>query len=581
MKLIHALYILGSAILFAFQVNAQVAVSPLSGGTVTVNDMVSQLIAGSSSVTTSNATFSGANAAAGTFVGGNDALGFSSGILLSTGLASNLIGAAYPSTQNAQPGNSTYFSGTTFDAAILSFSFIPTGDRISFRFRFISVESFGGDYSDAFGIFVNGNSSSANVALLPNGSPVTVTNITSDGPYFENGSNLGLNDYYKTPPRGSSVILQADAMVNPNQVNTIAFAIADAGDNRVDSVVIVGAGTFYSNSKPQLVNSIPDQQLRVKESLSYQVPSNTFYDADAGDTATYTAELSSGAALPAWLSFNATTRVFSGSPTASDEGTITIKIKVTDSKGANVSDEFTVTVLPELPSGTTLIGRVVDAQGAGISNAIVYIREASSGAVHGSTLTNATGDFAYPGVKTESRYAVSASRTGYIFTVAEALPGIQKVITGVAATFVKSVCAVQEQALNLQKIHSLSTDIRNSANSTVIKITKKGFADKATQAAKRVQTSLDALTILTDDLPELFLSCAVKDLCSAIKTKSSIKRLVSALTRLQKGAISVANLAAKGGGKAAAKIATRQINRLNSQALKGIKKIPASNYQCS
>jgi hypothetical protein len=77
------------------------------------------------------------------------------------------------------------------------------------------------------------------------------------------------------------------------------------------------------------------------------------------------------------------------------------------------------------------------------------------------------------------------------------------------------------------------------------------------------------------------LSCAVKDLCAVIKTKSSIKRLVSALTRLQRGAVGVANIAAKGGAKAAAKVAIRQVGRANSQALKGIKKIPASNYQCS
>jgi len=580
-KLIRAVSYFIFTFLIAFPASAQVSVSPLSGGAVTVTDMVSQLTSGSTSVTTSNASFTGSNVAAGTFTGGNAALGFSSGIFLSTGLATNLVGVSYPSTQNSQAGSPTYFSGTTYDAAVLSFSFIPTGDRISFRFRFISAEYFGGDYSDAFGIFVNGNTSAANVALLPDGNAVTVTNITSTGPYFESGSALGLNDYYNVPPRGSSIILQADATVKPNQINTIAFAIADAGDSLVDSVVIVGAGTFYSNSTPQLLNSITDQQVRVKGSFSFQIPSNTFFDPDVGDTVSISVSPEGGAALPGWLSFNSSTGVFSGIPSASDVGNVVIKVKATDSKGASISDEFTLSVLPELPSGTTLIGRVIDSQGAGIANAIVYVRDSADGAVQGSALTTASGAFSFPGVKTEKRYALSTSRTGYTFPPAEALPGIEKIVTGTTITFIRSVCSSLEQALILQGVHSQATQIRALSLAALESVKNPKAAKKVAAASKRIQTSLDGMTVLSDELPEVFLKCAVKDLCSVIKMKSSLKRLTASLTRVQKGSVAATDLATKSGSKARGKSAARAVKRLYSQAMKAIKRIPAINYQCS
>ncbi len=581
MKLLRSFCYWCLLILIALPVSAQVSVSPLSGGSVTVGDMVSQLTSGSTSVTTSNAFFTGSNVAAGIFTGGNDALGFSSGIFLSTGLASNLVGSLYPSTQNGQSGSSTYFSGTTYDAAVLYFSFIPTGDRISFRFRFISAESFGGEYSDAFGIFVNGSNAAANVALLPNGNPVTVTNISSEGAYFENGSTLGLNDYYKTPPRGSSIILQADATVTPNQINTIAFAIADAGDSRVDSVVIVGAGTFYSNSTPQVLNSISDQQVRVRGALNFELPSNTFYDPDAGDSLAISASLGSGAVLPDWLSFDTTTRVFSGNPAPSDVGDLVIRVKVSDSKGASTSDEFTLSVLAELPSGTTLFGRAIDSQGTGVANAIVYVRDTNDGTVRGSALTRANGSFSFAGVKTESRYALSISRTGYIFSPAEALPGIEKIITGTNTTFIKSVCESLEQSIGIQKIHSQATEIRDLSVAVLEETTNVRAAKKIAAASKRVQTSLDALTVVTDGLPEVFLKCPVKDLCTMIKMGSSLKRLASSLTRLQKGSLVATDLATKGGAKISGRTSARAAKRLYSQAMKAIKRIPAANYQCS
>ena len=91
------------------------------------------------------------------------------------------------------------------------------------------------------------------------------------------------------------------------------------------------------------VNAIADQSTAEDTSFSYQVPSNAFADVDAGTTLTYTATLSNGSSLPSWLSFNTSTRTFSGTPTNSEVGTIAVKVIASDGT-ATVSDTFNITV---------------------------------------------------------------------------------------------------------------------------------------------------------------------------------------------------------------------------------------------
>ncbi len=71
---------------------------------------------------------------------------------------------------------------------------------------------------------------------------------------------------------------------------------------------------------PTLDNLIADQSTTEDAPFSFTVPANTFSDVDASDTLTYTATLSDDSPLPAWLSFDALTQTFSGTPTNSDLG---------------------------------------------------------------------------------------------------------------------------------------------------------------------------------------------------------------------------------------------------------------------
>jgi hypothetical protein len=96
----------------------------------------------------------------------------------------------------------------------------------------------------------------------------------------------------------------------------------------------------YTNFVPYLNYQIPDQSFQVGHRCSYRVPDSTFIDDDGNNTLTYTATLSDGSPLPAWLSFDPATQIFTGTPT----GVINISVKVTatDSTNASVFCSFTI-----------------------------------------------------------------------------------------------------------------------------------------------------------------------------------------------------------------------------------------------
>ena len=98
-----------------------------------------------------------------------------------------------------------------------------------------------------------------------------------------------------------------------------------------------------TNSPPTVANAILNQTATVGTALNYAFPADTFNDADTGDTLTYTATKSDDSALPAWLSFAAATRTFSGTPLTADVGTVSVKVTASDGT-ASVSAPFDIVV---------------------------------------------------------------------------------------------------------------------------------------------------------------------------------------------------------------------------------------------
>ncbi|HQC95086.1 MAG TPA: DUF4347 domain-containing protein [Aquabacterium sp.] len=98
------------------------------------------------------------------------------------------------------------------------------------------------------------------------------------------------------------------------------------------------------NEAPQRLAVLADQVATQDQPLAYTVPAGSFADVDAGDALRYGATLASGAALPAWLGFDAATGRFSGTPGNADVGTLVLRITATDGAGLQAHGDFALTV---------------------------------------------------------------------------------------------------------------------------------------------------------------------------------------------------------------------------------------------
>ncbi|SVC76170.1 uncharacterized protein METZ01_LOCUS329024, partial [marine metagenome] len=121
---------------------------------------------------------------------------------------------------------------------------------------------------------------------------------------------------------------------------SVTVTATDTGGLTTEETFTVSVNNL--NDDPTLANAIADQSVDEDSALSFTVPADTFNDED-GDTLTYTATLSDSSALPSWLSFDASTQTFSGTPVNADVGDITIQVTASDGS-TSVSDTFTLTV---------------------------------------------------------------------------------------------------------------------------------------------------------------------------------------------------------------------------------------------
>lgn len=113
------------------------------------------------------------------------------------------------------------------------------------------------------------------------------------------------------------------------------------------------------NSPPVVVDQIPSQDATAGNAWTFVVPEDAFQDADPSDNLELTAALVNGDPLPSWLSFDAETRAFSGTPTSGDVGNLGLRITATDSAGASASQDFELTVAA-LSVSETITGTIGD-----------------------------------------------------------------------------------------------------------------------------------------------------------------------------------------------------------------------------
>lgn len=261
------------ALVFGF-ISAGTAQMTVSTGVLTPAQYVNNLVG--PGIVVSNVTYTGTTQQIGAF-GGTSNIGFSSGVVISSGATTELIGPA--TSQSAGTVNVSGISNadllsvanlaatavgsgsitSTTDAAILEFDFVPVSNVVSFNFVFASDEYLtyvNSVFNDVFGFFVSGPgisgpyaapagfpNGSTNLALVPGtNTPITISTI-----------HPGLNSQYYVNNSGNTHVMNGFTTPIPVTFDVICgetyhfkFAVADCQDNFLSTAVFMQDASFNS-----------------------------------------------------------------------------------------------------------------------------------------------------------------------------------------------------------------------------------------------------------------------------------------------------------------------------------------------
>lgn len=97
------------------------------------------------------------------------------------------------------------------------------------------------------------------------------------------------------------------------------------------------------NHAPMVNETADHVEVTEKTPLSITLNEDLFADAD-NDALTYSVSQADGSALPAWLSYDPTSRTLSGTPNEADIGVLSLTVTATDTSGDSASQGFTLTI---------------------------------------------------------------------------------------------------------------------------------------------------------------------------------------------------------------------------------------------
>ena len=229
-----------------------------------------------SGVTVSNVTFTGSATQIGDFSDATSNIGFTGGIVLSSGAVTELVGTSANQTagtlgtsglsdnsllsvaQSVTTNPSAINISSTKDLASLEFDFVAVSNVVSFNFVFGSDEYLtyvNTVFNDVFGFFVSGPgitgpyaspaafpNGAVNLALVPNTNlPITISTIHPglNSQYYVPGGNGNALNGYTTP-------IPITFNVQCGETYHFKFAVADCQDNYLSTAVFLQDDSFFS-----------------------------------------------------------------------------------------------------------------------------------------------------------------------------------------------------------------------------------------------------------------------------------------------------------------------------------------------
>ncbi|TAN70255.1 MAG: hypothetical protein EPN17_06135 [Methylobacter sp.] len=152
---------------------------------------------------------------------------------------------------------------------------------------------------------------------------------------FQSGNDLLLKIKGSTDQIYLSNYYGADAVngseVSDHKIDRVEFANAVVWDQAALQTQVDRA-TY--NHAPTINTYLPSLVTPIDKFFTYSVPVDTITDPDTWDSVSYSAKLPDGAALPTWLNFDVATRTFSGTPDASNVGSLKVMLWGTDNYGS-------------------------------------------------------------------------------------------------------------------------------------------------------------------------------------------------------------------------------------------------------
>ncbi len=247
---------------------AQIAVTEVND-TLTPAKIVKEYLMGTG-ISVSNVQYRGENDALGIFTDPRATLGFTEGIILSTGIAQHVTGPNARHNSGANFGRFSFLDEDLVtrtdmcDGALLEFDFIPKRDSIIFDFIFGSEEYpefVNKEFNDIFAFYLYKKtpprSKSYNMGKLPNGKTVMINNVNhlTNSEWYVANDKPALPYYDFVEYDGFTKTITAAANVEPNKLYHLKIIIADLGDCEYDSGVLLRSKSF---------NSIPSSAVAAK-----------------------------------------------------------------------------------------------------------------------------------------------------------------------------------------------------------------------------------------------------------------------------------------------------------------------------
>jgi gliding motility-associated-like protein len=432
------------------------------------------LVPSASGTTISNVTFSGVYNSSnryqvGYFTTATTTLaqmGFSSGVVLSTGNTSDIPLTLGQNPQAAAQMSTGYVSctageiretgtcptiindvnilaGTTnyYNAAILEFDFVPVSDIVQFRYIFGSEEYTDNSglinyqcssYNDKFGFLISGpgiaggqgfTNNARNIARLANGSQVSINSVNGGTVGSSGGAPSAANCQSANPAwiqnnpsaeylgtidgtelNGNTIILTAEQTgLTPGQTYHIKLLVTDVGDAAYDAVVYLEAGSFTTLSCTD--PSAPTLGLITQPTCA--TPTATVALSGLPSTGSWTVTASPGGAT---ITGSGTSANFIGLNPASNYSFI-----VTNAAGCS-SVPSANALINSIPSNPTapVIGAITQPSCLTPTGSVVLSGLPSTGTW---TITSSPGGLTQSGTGTSATFIGLVSNTTYIFSV--------------------------------------------------------------------------------------------------------------------------------------------------------------------